>query len=58
MRYFRNLFLVGATSAGDVTIDDTVVLPRHCGHAIVFVTSPGGAWFAMSNPNEDEENHD
>jgi hypothetical protein len=50
--------LFDATSTGNVTIDDTVALPRHCGHAIVFVTSPGGAWFAMSNPNEDEENDD
>jgi len=50
--------LFNATGAGDVTIDDTVVLPRHCGHAIVFVTSPGGAWFAMSNPSDDEANDD
>jgi len=50
--------LFNATSAGDSTIDDTVALPRHCGHAIVFVTSPGGAWFAMSNPNEDEQSDD
>jgi hypothetical protein len=50
--------LFDATGTGDVTIDDTVALPRHCGHAIVFVTSPGGAWFAMSNQNEDEENDD
>ena len=50
--------LFDATSTGDVTIDDTVALPRHCEHAVVFVTSPGGAWFAMSNPNEDEESDD
>ncbi len=50
--------LFDATSTGDVTIDDTVALPRHCGHAVVFVTSAGGAWFAMSNPNEDEESDD
>jgi len=30
----------------------------HCGHALVFVTSPGGAWFAVSNPGEDEEADD
>ena len=39
-----------ATTAGDATIDDTVALPRECKHPIVFVTSAGGAWFAMSNP--------
>jgi hypothetical protein len=50
--------LFGATTTGDVTINDTVALPRHCRHAIVFVTSPGGAWFAMSNPTEDEEGDD
>lgn len=45
-------------SAGDSTINDTVALPRHCGHPIVFVTSAGGAWFAMSNRSEDEEDDD
>ena len=47
-----------ANSAGDSTINDTVALPRHCGHPIVFVTSAGGAWFAMSNRSEDEEDDD
>jgi hypothetical protein len=47
--------LFDASATGNVTIDDTVALPRHCGHAVAFVTSPGGAWFAMSNPIEDEE---
>jgi len=50
--------LFDASTAGDSTINDTVVLPRHCGHALVFVTSPGGAWFAVSNPGEDEEADD
>lgn len=50
--------LFDASGAGDSTIDDTVALPRHCGHALLFVTSPGGAWFAMSNPSEDEEGDD
>jgi hypothetical protein len=50
--------LFDASGAGDSTIDDTVALPRHCGHALLFVTSPGGAWFAMSNPSEDEEDDD
>jgi hypothetical protein len=47
--------LFDATPTGDATIDDTVALPRHCGHPLVFVTSPGGAWFAVSNPSADEE---
>jgi hypothetical protein len=47
--------LFAATPAGDSTIDETVALPRNCGHALVFVTSPGGAWFAVSNPSRDEE---
>ena len=47
--------LFDATAAGDSTIDDTVALPRHCKEPLVFVTSPGGAWFAVSNPSEDEE---
>jgi len=50
--------LFAANKAGDSTINDTVALPRHCRHALVFVTSPGGAWFAVSNPSEDEENDD
>jgi hypothetical protein len=50
--------LFDANGAGDSTINDTVVLPSHCRHALVFVTSPGGAWFAVSNPNEDEEDGD
>lgn len=47
-----------ADSAGNSTIDDTVALPRPCVHPIVFVTSPGGSWFAMSNPTDDEEDDD
>ena len=50
--------LFGANGAGDSTINDTVALPRHCHNALVFVTSPGGAWFAVSNPGEDEEGDD
>ena len=50
--------LFDASGAGNSTINDLVVLPRHCGHALLFVTSPGGAWFAMSNPSEDEEDDD
>ena len=45
-----------ATSAGDSTIDATLnaPLPHPCLQPILFVTSPGGAWFAMSNAAEDE----
>ena len=50
--------LFAASTAGDSTIDDTVALPRHCSHPILFVTSPGGSWFAMSNRDEDEEDGD
>jgi hypothetical protein len=44
-----------ANGAGDSTINDTVALPRHCSHPILFVTRTGGAWFAMSNRGDDEE---
>ena len=29
-------------------ISDTIVLPQPCIAPIVFVTSPGGAWFAAT----------
>ena len=41
-----------ASMAGDSTIIGHVNLPSTCDDPIVFVTSPGGAWFAMSNENE------
>jgi len=44
-----------ATPAGNATINGTVALPHPCQHPIVFVTSPTGAWFAMSNRVEDED---
>ena len=50
--------LFAASPAGDSTINTSVTLPRHCGHPIVFVTSPSGAWFAMSNRHGDEEDDD
>ena len=50
--------LFPASTAGDSTIDDNVALPRHCSHPILFVTSPGGSWFAMSNRDEDDEDDD
>ena len=44
-----------ATSTGDATIDGVVTLPNPCKDPILFVTSPGGAWFAMSNREDEEE---
>ncbi len=46
---------VAANSAGDATVDATVALPHPCEHPIVFVTSAGGAWFARSVLEDDEE---
>ena len=40
--------LVPATTTGDAEIDTTIDLPSPCFAPIVFVTSPGGAWFAAS----------
>jgi hypothetical protein len=37
-----------ATSGGDANIDAMVALPSPCIAPIVFVTSPGGAWFAAT----------
>ena len=45
---------VATNSAGNATIDTTVSLPHPCIRPIVFVTSAGGAWFAMSNRDEDD----
>jgi hypothetical protein len=39
---------VPATTTGDAEIDTTVELPSPCFAPIVFVTSPGGAWFAVT----------
>jgi hypothetical protein len=44
-----------ATAAGDATIETRVALPRPCQDSIVFVTSPTGAWFAMSNLREGDD---
>ena len=38
----------------NATIDTTVTLPHPCIQPIGFVTSPGGAWFAMSNAEDDD----
>ena len=43
-----------ASTAGDSTITGAVALPNPCKDPIVFVTSPGGAWFAMSNGDDPE----
>jgi len=47
-----------ATMTGDSTIDTTLALPRHCKDPILFVTSGGGLWFAMSNPRGHDEDDD
>ena len=39
---------VSATLTGDAEIDATVDLPSPCFAPIVFVTSSGGAWFAVT----------
>jgi hypothetical protein len=49
---------VTTNPAGDATIDATVTLPHPCIQPIVFVTSAGGAWFAMSNSEEDDNPSD
>lgn len=40
--------LVGASQSGDAEIDASVDLPSPCFAPIVFVTTPGGAWLAVS----------
>jgi hypothetical protein len=37
-----------ATTTGDSKIEATVALPDPCFAPIVFVTSPGGSWFAVT----------
>jgi hypothetical protein len=46
---------VATGPAGNATIDTQVNLPHPCKQPLVFVTSAGGAWFAMSNAGGDEE---
>ena len=43
-----------ASTTGNAEIEGMVDLPHPCMHPIVFVVSPGGAWFAMSNPGRDD----
>ena len=50
--------LFAATPSGDATIDGTVSLPHPCKDPIVFVGNAGGAWFAMSNANERDQDED
>jgi hypothetical protein len=33
---------------GDAVVDDVVVLPSPCQAPVVFFTSPGGGWFAVT----------
>ena len=40
--------LAAASPTGDAEIDASVDLPSPCVAPIVFVTSPGGAWFAVT----------
>ena len=40
--------LFPASSAGDSSIEATIALPEPCFAPIVFVTSPGGAWFVVT----------
>jgi hypothetical protein len=39
---------VPASAAGDANLDTTVNLPSPCFAPIVFVTTPNGAWLAVS----------
>jgi hypothetical protein len=50
--------LFPASTAGDSTINDKVTLPSVCNKPILFVTSPGGAWFARTHLREDEGDDD
>jgi hypothetical protein len=43
-----------ASPQGNAEIEATVQLPRPCRDPIVFVTSPGLAWFAMSTRQADD----
>jgi hypothetical protein len=40
--------LAPASPSGDAKIEDSVELPSPCFAPILFVTSPGGAWFAVT----------
>jgi hypothetical protein len=40
--------LAPASPSGDAKIEDSLVLPSPCFAPVVFVTSPGGMWFAVT----------
>jgi hypothetical protein len=40
--------LAPASPSGDAKIEDSLVLPSPCFAPVVFVTSPGGMWFAIT----------
>ena len=44
-----------ASAAGDSHIQGMVSLPHPCQRPIVFVVSPGGSWFAMSNAGDEDD---
>jgi hypothetical protein len=50
--------LFPASAAGDSTIMATVSLPSVCNRPILYVTSPGGAWFARTSLRDDEGGDD
>jgi hypothetical protein len=43
-----------ASTEGDAKIKGHVTLPQVCNDPLVFVVSPGFAWFAMSNVEDDD----
>lgn len=45
---------VNTDAKGNARFNTKVALPKACGQPIVFVTSTGGAWFAMSNAEEEQ----
>ncbi len=47
--------LFAATTTGNSMIRGSVALPSHCKAPEIFVGNAGGAWFAMSNSEEDGE---
>ena len=50
--------LFPASPAGESMITDKVMLPSVCNKPILFVTSPGGAWFARTFLRDDEGGDD
>jgi hypothetical protein len=50
--------LFPASAAGDSMIKDKVTLPSVCDKPIVFITSPGGSWFARTHLRDAEGDDD